>query len=332
MDTVRRFRTSDTPLSAAVSESTLTQGNLFADGVLLCDGAMGTMLCDRGIPLERCYDALNLSQPETVASIHDEYLEAGAEIVETNTFGANRFRLDRQGLRAHVTEINRAGVKIARQCLARFSEPNQACRRYVAGAVGPLGVRLQPHGLIALREARAAFAEQMCALAEGGQGIGADLLMIETMTSLTEATEAVHAAREAAPGLPLVVMMTVDHLGTCLDGTSVETAAIQLTALGVQAVGCNCSHGPEVVLGVIRRMRTVTHLPLAAMPNAGLPRTEDGRNLYPVTPRDMARFAREAVQAGAGLIGGCCGTTPFHTRAMMRPFGSEDRRPRRRLG
>ena len=288
---------------------------LFAGGRVLCDGAMGTMLYGRGIFINRCYDELNLSQPETVAAVHAEYLQAGAEIVETNTFGANAFRLERHGMRDKVRAINLAGVRIARQCVARIAE-KQASKAFVAGAVGPLGVRLEPLGKIGLDEARAAFAEQIGALAEGGPGVGADLILVETMTSLAEAGEAVRAAGEVAPGLRVVVMMTVDEDGNCLDGASAETAASRLTEWGADAVGCNCSAWPATVLSVIERMRGATDLPLAAMPNAGMPREVDGRNIYMASPEYMASFARKFIQAGTSLVGGCCGTTPSHIRAM----------------
>jgi methionine synthase / methylenetetrahydrofolate reductase(NADPH) len=298
---------------------------LFAGVPVLGDGAMGTMLCDRGISIDRCYDELNLSQPEAIASIHDQYLRAGAEIVETNTFGANAYRLERHGLRAKVREINLAGVRIVRECVALIAE-EQAAEAYVAGCVGPLGVQLAPLGKIGLDEARAAFAEQIRALAEGGPGVGADLLVIETMTSLAEAQEAIRAARDAAPELRLVVMMTVDEQGNCLDGASPETAALRLTEFGAEVVGCNCSFGPANVLSVIQRMRAVTRLPLAAMSNAGLPRMADGRGVYTISPEDMASFVPRFMQTGAALIGGCCGTTPDHTCAMkwaMRAFLAE---------
>ena len=282
---------------------------------MLCDGAMGTMLFDRGISMNCCYDELNLSQPETVAAIHSEYLHAGAEIIETNTFGGNAFRLGRHGLRGKVREINLAGVSIARQCVARIGKAS-GTNAYVAGAIGPLGVRLQPLDQSQLEEARSAFAEQISALAEGGPGVGVDLLMIETMTSLVEAGEAIRAARDAAPRLRLVAMMTVDDDGNCLDGASAETAAGRLTDLGANLVGCNCSSGPASVLRAIERMRTATSLPLAAMPNAGLPNVDDGRTNYFVSPAEMASYARTFLQAGASLIGGCCGTTPAHMRAM----------------
>jgi homocysteine S-methyltransferase len=288
---------------------------LIRGGRVLSDGAMGTMLYGRGIFINRCFDELNLSQPETVAGIHTEYLQAGAEIIETNTFGANAYRLERYGLRDRVREINLAGVRIARQCVAQIAE-KQATEAFVAGAIGPLGVSLNPLGEVTLEQARAAFAEQIAALAEGGPGVGADLLILETMTSLAEAGEAIRAAREVAPGLRLVVMMTVDEDGNCLDGATPEIAAERLTKWGADVVGCNCSDGPATVLTVVERMRLATRLPLAAMPNAGLPRAVDGRNIYMASPEYMASFARKFIHAGASLIGGCCGTTPNHIRAM----------------
>jgi methionine synthase / methylenetetrahydrofolate reductase(NADPH) len=297
-----RFNAAETRAASALDR-------LFAGGRVLCDGAMGTMLLERGISIDRCYDELNLSQPEMIAAIHAEYLRAGAEIIETNTFGANAYRLERHGLRDKVREVNLAGVRLGRQCVAQIAEKRAA---YVAGAVGPLGVGLKPLGKVGLDEARAAFAEQIRALAEGG----ADLLMLETMTSLAEAGEAIRAAREVAPWLRIVVMMTVDEDGNCLDGTSAEVAAARLTEFGADVVGCNCSFGPATVLAAIERMRRTTNLPLAAMPNAGLPSVVEGRNIYMASPEDMASFAGKFIRAGASLIGGCCGTTPDHTLAM----------------
>ena len=289
--------------------------NLFAGGRMLCDGAMGTILLDRGISMNRCYDELNLLQPATIAAIHSEYLHAGAEIIETNTFGGNAFRLERHGLRGKVREINLAGVRIARQCVAQIGK-ELGTNAYVAGAIGPLGILFEPRDQSQLDKARSAFAEQVRALAEGGHGVGVDLLMIETMTSLVEASEAIGAARQVAPRLRLVVMMTVGKDGNCLDGSSAEAAAARLTDLGADAVGCNCSTGPASVLRALGRMRTATHLPLAAMPNAGLPNVVDGRADYFVSPTEMASCARSLLQAGASLVGGCCGTTPAHTQAM----------------
>ena len=182
--------------------------------------------------------------------------------------------------------------------------------------MGPLGVQLEPMGKVTLSEARVAFEEQVRALAQGGPGVGADLLVVETMTSLAEAEQAIRAAKSEAPELPLMVMVTVDEEGNCLDGASAETAAKKLTEWGADAVGCNCSTGPGVVLSAIERMRGVTKLPLAAMPNAGMPKLVEGRNIYMASPEYMASFARKFVKAGATFVGGCCGTTPTHTRAM----------------
>ncbi len=290
-------------------------GRLFNGGTVLCDGAMGTMLYARGVFINRCYDELNLSQPELVREIHAEYLQAGAEVIETNTFGGNAFRLELHGLKDKVREINLAGVKIARGCVNEIRE-KQASEAFVAGSIGPLGVRLEPLGKVGLDEARAAFEEQIRALAEGGPGVGVDLLLIETMTSLVEAEQAILAARHVAPEVPVVVMMTVDEEGNCLDGSSAETAAEKLTEWGADAIGCNCSAGPVTVLSVIERMKLVTAKPLAAMPNAGIPRAVDGRTIYLTSPEYMASFAKKAVKAGAKFVGGCCGTTPNYTRAM----------------
>jgi len=282
---------------------------------VLCDGAMGTMLYDRGIFINRSYDELNVSQPDLVRAVHAEYLQAGAEIIETNTFGANAFRLERYGLRDSVRKINLAGMRLARECVTQIRE-KQASEAYVAGALGPLGVRLAPHGPATREQAREAFREQVRALAEGGPGVGADLFVIETMMSMAETEEALAAVKQEAPGLKVIVMLTVDEEGNSLDGTPAEDATRMMEQWGADAIGCNCSSGPQTVLTVIERMRAVTQLPLAAMPNAGIPREVDGRHIYMTTPEFMAGFARKAVRAGATFLGGCCGTTPAHIRAM----------------
>jgi methionine synthase / methylenetetrahydrofolate reductase(NADPH) len=288
---------------------------IFGGRTVLCDGAMGTSLYARGVFINRCYDELNVSQPELVRGVHEEYLQAGAEIIETNTFGANALRLQRYGLEERVEEINREGVRIARQAVRQLAE-KQAGTAWVAGSVGPLGVHLEPLGKTSLEEARAAFAEQIRALTAGGPEGGVDLLMIETMPALNEAEQAVLAAREVAPDVPVLVMVTVDEEANCLDGSSPETAAARIASWGVDGLGCNCSVGPATVLTAIERMGAVTSLPLVAMPNAGMPRSVDGRNIYMCSPEYMASFARKFTKAGAQLVGGCCGTTPQHIRAM----------------
>ena len=300
-----------------------TIADIFAERPVLADGAMGTVLYGRGIFINRCYDELNVSDPNLILSVHEEYLQAGAEILETNTFGANRFRLGRHGLGAKVGEINAAGVRLAREAVEHLRE-KQAGTAWVAGSVGPLGVRLEPLGKTGLEEARAAFAEQIRALAAGG----VDLLSIETMPALDEAREALLAARETAPELPVIVMVTVDDESRCLDGSSPENAAALLTEWGASAIGVNCSTGPSSVLTALEAMRSATILPLAAMPNAGMPRAVEGRNIYLCSPEYMASFARKAIAAGAQIVGGCCGTTPNHIRAMRSAMRAIDAQAR----
>jgi homocysteine S-methyltransferase len=290
---------------------------------VLADGAMGTVLYARGIFINRCYDELNLSDPGLILSIHEEYLQAGAEILETNTFGANRIRLARHGLAGKVVEINAAGVKLAREAVEHLRE-KQAGEAWVAGSVGPLGVRLEPLGPTSLGEAREAFAEQIRALAQAG----VDMLFIETMPALNEAREAIEAAREAAPDLPVVAMVTVDDESNCLDGSSPQQAAALLSEWGAHAIGVNCSTGPATVLTAIEAMRAATDLPLAALPNAGMPRAVEGRNIYLTSPEYMASFARKAIRAGAQIVGGCCGTTPNHIRAMRSAMRAIDAQTR----
>ncbi|MGB9407805.1 MAG: bifunctional homocysteine S-methyltransferase/methylenetetrahydrofolate reductase [Terracidiphilus sp.] len=297
--------------------------DIFASRPVLADGAMGTVLYARGVFINRCYDELNLSDPGMILSIHEEYLQAGAEIVETNTFGANRFRLARHGLADKVGQINAAGVRLARQAVDHLKE-KQATEAWVAGSVGPLGVRLEPLGKTGLDEARAAFAEQIDALAEAG----VDLIIIETMPALNEAREALAASREVAPDLPVLVMVTVDDESNCLDGSSPAQAAALLTEWGAGAIGVNCSTGPATVLTAIEAMRAATSLPLAAMPNAGLPRAVEGRNIYLCSPEYMAEFARKAIAAGVQIVGGCCGTTPNHIRAMRSAMRAIDAQAR----
>jgi homocysteine S-methyltransferase len=295
--------------------------DVFGDRPVLADGAMGTMIIARGVPISRCFAELNLSDPGLILSIHEDYLQAGAEILETNTFGANRFLLARHGLADKVDEINAAGVRIARQAAGALKQ-KQAGDVWVAGTVGPLGVPLEPLGKTGLDEARSAFEEQIRALVAAG----VDMIIIETMPALNQAREAVLAAREAAPDHPVLVMVTVDDDSNCLDGAAPGHAAAVLTEAGADAVGVNCSIGPSTVLTAIEAMRAATPLPIAAMPNAGLPRAVEGKNIYFCSPEYMASFARKAMAAGAQILGGCCGTTPHHIRAMraaVRAFEGE---------
>jgi methionine synthase I (cobalamin-dependent)/5,10-methylenetetrahydrofolate reductase len=272
---------------------------------VLCDGAMGTLLYAKGIFINRCYDELNVSQPELIRGIHHEYLQAGAEIIETNTFGGNSFRLARHSMANRVHEINFAGARLAKEEAKSFDV-------WVAGSVGPLGVQIEPLGKTSFEEARAAFREQIAALVEGG----VDVLMLETFGYLGEIHQAILAAREVAPKIPVVAHVTIDEDGNCLDGSTPETFAPRLEEWGADVIGCNCSVGPVAMLDAIERVRAHTSLPVAAQPNAGIPRSVEGRNIYLCSPEYMASYARKFVAAGVRLVGGCCGSTPEHIRVM----------------
>ncbi|HEX8983891.1 MAG TPA: bifunctional homocysteine S-methyltransferase/methylenetetrahydrofolate reductase [Bryobacteraceae bacterium] len=273
--------------------------------VLIADGAMGTMLYARGVFINKCYDELNLSAPSMVREIHEEYVKAGAEILETNTFGASRMRLAGYGFADRLREINRAGVRIAREAAQE--------QAFVAGAVGPLGVRIEPLGPTSFAEARAVFREQMEALVEAG----VDLLLLETFSDIDELREAVAAAREAAgPDMVVIAHATIDDFGNMPDGTATAAFTRLLDSWPVDAFGLNCSVGPKVTLETIEKMVNYTSKPLSAMPNAGNPATVEGRKIYLSSPEYMAQYARRFIWAGAKVIGGCCGTTPEHIRLI----------------
>ncbi|MGH9620249.1 MAG: bifunctional homocysteine S-methyltransferase/methylenetetrahydrofolate reductase [Bryobacteraceae bacterium] len=273
--------------------------------ILVADGAMGTMLYAKGIFINRCFDELNLSAPDLVREIHREYVKAGADFVEANTFGANRVRLAAFGYAEKLGAINRAGVRLAREAAGE--------RAFVAGALGPLGAQIEPLGPMSLGEARAVFQEQ----AEALVAAGVDLIVLETFYSLDELRQAVLAAREAAgPDMALVAQLTVTDDGSLRDGTSTATFTSALDELPVDAMGVNCSAGPKVVLETIEKMAGRTRKPLSAMPNAGLPATVEGRNIYLCSPEYMAQYARRFLQAGVRIIGGCCGTTPEHIKQI----------------
>ena len=272
---------------------------------VLCDGAMGTLLYAKGIFINRSYDELNLSQPDLIRGIHHDYLQAGAEIIETNTFGANSFRLARHSVADKVRDINRAGVRLAREAAKSFDV-------WVAGSVGPLGTRIEPLGKTSYQEARDAFREQIQALVESG----VDLLILETFGYLEEIHQAMLAARDVHPSIPIVAQVTIDEDGNCLDGSDPQTFTPKLAEWGADVIGCNCSVGPVAMLDAMERVRVLTSLPLSAQPNAGIPRSVDGRNIYLCSPEYMASYARKFVAAGVRLVGGCCGTTPDHIRVM----------------
>jgi len=284
-------------------------------GVHVLDGAMGTMLYNRGVFVNVCYDELTLKQPSLVQEVHETYLRAGAEILETNTFGANPVKLSGFGLEERTEEINRAAAELAHRA-ARG-------RALVVGAVGPLGIRIEPWGSTARSEAVAHFARQAGGLAEGG----VDGFILETFSDLEEIHAALEAARAAAPDLPVIAQMTVGEDGNTSYGTPVETIAARLVEWGADVVGLNCSVGPAPMLEAIERMAEVTASPLSAQPNAGLPRAVGDRRIYLASPDYMAQYARRLIASGARFIGGCCGTTPEHIRRIRECVA--DARPRR---
>jgi len=284
--------------------------------VVLFDGAMGTMLYARGVFINQCYDELNVRAPELVRDVHLAYVAAGAEVLETNSFGANRAKLAQYGLEARVGEINAAAARVARSAAGERGAPESLL---VAGAAGPLGVRLEPYGPTALAEARAMFVEQLAGLREGG----ADLFLLETFGDLAEVEQAILAARDVDPGMPVIAQMTIGVDGLTPYGATPEDVARALDAWGADVVGLNCSVGPQTILEAVERMAKVTARKLSAQPNAGMPRDVGGRSMYMASPEYMATYARHLVHAGAKTVGGCCGTTPDHIRAMAQALRAE---------
>ena len=277
-----------------------------AAGPMLADGAMGTMLYSRGVSFERCFEELNVAEPTLVQQVHREYLAAGAELIETNTFGGNRYHLALHGYGDRVRELNLRAVKLAREAREIAGEP-----AFVAGAVGPIGRALAPFGDVTLEAARDAFREQIEALLEGG----ADLIILETFSRLDELLAALDAAR-AAGDLPVVAQVTIDEDGRTLDGQGMGNVARALEAAGASVVGVNCGVGPQGALAAVEAALTATKLPISAMPNAGLPQRFGGRFVYFTTPTYFGDYAGRLVSAGARIVGGCCGTTPAHIAAM----------------
>ena len=276
-------------------------------GVVLADGAMGTYLYERGIPFDRSFDEVNVSQPALVTAIHRDYLAAGAELIETNTFGANRYRLAHHGATESARVVNRAGAQLARNAREEVGEAV-----FVAGAMGPLGKPVAPLGTIAREEAYDAYREQVEGLVEGG----VDLLIIETQSDLAEAAIAIQAARNVTDHHPLILQMTFTEDGRTLYGAYPEDVARAVDGTMVDVLGANCSVGPQILLDMIERLKRRTQLPLSVMPNAGLPRFVNGRFVYLSSPEYLAEYATRFAAAGARLVGGCCGTTPVHTRKM----------------
>ncbi|MGM0577529.1 MAG: bifunctional homocysteine S-methyltransferase/methylenetetrahydrofolate reductase [Myxococcota bacterium] len=283
---------------------------LEGDGVALFDGAMGTMLYSKGVFIHRPFEEMNLTQPGLVREVLEEYVAAGADILETNTFAANRFRLSAHDLADQVSEINRRGVELAKEAAAG--------KAWVAGAMGPLGVRIEPFGHIGRDEARDVFAQQARALADAS----VDLFCLETFYHLPELVEAVHAVRQVSD-LPIVAQIVVATGGVTREGVSASEVVSELTEAGADVVGVNCSEA-LAALDALAEMRRTATVPLCGQPNAGQPRSVAGRKLYMGSPEYLVTWARRAIRTGARLVGGCCGTTPEHIRALRSEVGDAE--------
>ena len=290
---VNTERTSMKPFLEAIREQ-----------VLILDGAMGTMLQERGLKPGQSPEELNLTMPQVVASVHRDYLEAGADIIITNTFGGTRFKLAHYGLEDRLVEINARAVEIAR------SEARG--RAYVGASIGPTGQFVEPLGEVSFDEMKNAFREQAQALVDAG----ADLISLETFLDIKECRAAVIGIREVSASIPVIAMLTFDDNGRSVLGTSPEAAAITLTAAGADIVGSNCGLGVDGIYDILCRMRKVTGLPLISQANAGLPQLIDGKTIFPGTPDEMTAYHERMIGLGVRVIGGCCGTTPAHIRAM----------------
>ncbi|MDF2771394.1 MAG: homocysteine methyltransferase [Geminicoccaceae bacterium] len=287
------------------TRASLLQRLLDPERVVVFDGAMGTMLYAKGVFINQCYDELNLKAPDLVRGVHAAYAKAGAEVLETNTFGANRVKLAQYGLEAQVRDINHAAARLAREVAGDD--------HLVAGAVGPLGVRIEPYGPTSVDDACEAFREQMAALKEGD----VDVFLLETFSDLAEIAQGVRAARAVDATTPVIAQMTIGVDGRTSYGASPEDLARTLEKLGVDIIGLNCSVGPQAILEAIEKMAGATRRKLSAQPNAGMPRDVGGRSMYMASPEYMASYARHLIHAGAKVLGGCCGTTPDHIRAIV---------------
>lgn len=281
------------------------------DRVRVFDGAMGTMIYNKGVYINRCYDELNLSTPDLILDIHREYIKAGAEIIETNTYGASRLKLAAQGLDDRLREINILAAQIARE--ATKTAQHDA---FVAGAISPLGVRIEPYGPTSVEEAKELFKEQVAALLEGG----VDCFVLETFHDLAEMRQAIRAVRELTDKV-IFAQMTINEQYETTYGTSVETIAERLDKWldkdGADVIGLNCAVGPQIILEAIEKMREHTGRRLSAQPNAGFPREVGGRQMYLASPDYVARYAKRMINSGVKFIGGCCGTTPDHIKLIV---------------
>ena len=271
--------------------------------VYLFDGAMGTMLYSKGVFINKCYDELNVRNPEIVLEVHRQYVRAGAEIIETNTYGANRIKLHGFGIEDELRDINVRAAELARKAAGDSV--------YVAGAIGPLGIRIEPYGPTSLDEARDIFREQATALRDGG----VDLFIVETFSNISEIEQAISAIHEVCT-LPVIAQMTIGTDGRTVYGDSPRVIAQRLDRAGADVIGLNCSVGPDVMLDAIEEMASVTAKKISCQPNAGLPRDVNGRQMYMASPEYFSKYAKRLIHKGVKFIGGCCGTTPEHIKVM----------------
>ena len=274
--------------------------------VIVFDGGTGTYLYEKGIYINTCFYELNLTNPDIVAEVHRDYLNAGADVLETNTFGANRFKLAPHGLEKKVHEINLHGAQIAKRVAGDHA--------LVAGSVGPLGVQIEPLGRLSYEEAADAFREQIAGLLEGG----VDIIILETFLLVAELQQAIRAVRKLNPDIPLIAQVTINDDGNLLSGASLESFIKGVSTASVDIVGLNCSVGPRAMLDALETLKTLTALPISVQPNAGLPQNIGGRNIYMTSPEYMAEYAKRFIQTGASIVGGCCGTNPEHIKAIRR--------------
>ncbi len=274
--------------------------------VVVFDGGVGTYLYEKGVYVNTCFDELNLTNPDLVMEVHRDYVSAGADVIETNTFGANRFKLAPHGLEAKVYELNLTGARLAKKAAGD--------KALVAGSVGPLGVQIEPLGKMSFDEAKDAFTDQVRGLLDGG----VDLLIFETFVLVAELQQALRAARELNAEIPIVAQVTMNDDGHLLSGATLGSFVEGMAGYAVDAIGMNCSVGPRAMLEALEELKTLTTLPISVQPNAGVPQNVGGRNIYMTSPEYMAEYAKRFIQTGAAIVGGCCGTNPNHIRAIRR--------------
>ncbi len=274
--------------------------------VILFDGGVGTYLYEKGIFINTCFDELNLINPDIVSEVHRDYVNAGADVIETNTYGANRFKLAAHGLETKVHEVNLKGAQIAKKVAGDSV--------LVAGSVGPLGVQIEPLGKLSYDEAKDVFKEQIKGLLDGG----VDLIILETFSLVSELVQAIRAVKELNPDIPIIAQVTINDDGNLLSGASIRSFVAGVADYKLDAIGMNCSVGPKTMLDALEQLKPLTRLPISVQPNAGLPQNVGGRNIYMTSPEYIAEYSKRFIQTGAAIVGGCCGTNPEHIKAIRR--------------